>query len=106
MNINFTDLQLALVFILIAAGLVVWFRSKLASGSRSRMYRMMSRVGVYPKNLSRSSGGSALDMDSVRRRCNKCPCEDYCERWLAGEVEGDNGFCPNAKVFEGVVGSA
>lgn len=106
MNINFTDLQIAVVFILIAAGLVVWIRSKMAADSRSRMYRMMAKVGVYPKSLSRNSPDSGLDMDAVRRRCNKCPCEDVCERWLAGEIEGDHGFCPNAKVFDGVIGPA
>jgi hypothetical protein len=39
----------------------------------------------------------------VRARCRRCPVEDVCERWLAGELEGDNGFCPNANVFDGGV---
>jgi Family of unknown function (DUF6455) len=99
MNINLADWQIALLLVLITAILVVWFRSMLASRSQSRMYRMMARVGVFP----RSDKSTGLDMQAVRMRCRRCPAEDVCERWLAGEIEGDNGFCPNAGVFEGAV---
>ena len=38
-------------------------------------------------------------MKEVRDRCRHCASEDYCERWLEGEVQGENQFCPNARVF-------
>ena len=106
MNINVTELQIAIAFIFVTAVLVVWFRSKLASASRSRMYRMMARVGIYPRKSSRTGDKWGLDMNAARSRCKMCPAEDVCERWLAGEIEGDNGFCPNASVFDGIVRSA
>jgi hypothetical protein len=47
-----------------------------------------------------SSADLPTIMRDVRQRCEHCPSEDVCERWLRGEVSGDNDFCPNAKVFE------
>ena len=99
MNINLSDCQIAFLLVLITAVLVVWFRRMLASKSQSRMYRMMERVGVLPRSDKRAG----LDMQEVRARCRRCPVEDVCERCLAGESEGDNGFCPNANVFDGVI---
>jgi len=39
-------------------------------------------------------------MKDARRRCKKCKHEDLCDRWLAGEGEWPNSFCPNAKTFQ------
>jgi hypothetical protein len=103
MNINLSDWQIASIFLLVTAALIFWFRSKLAMASRSRMYRMMARVGIAPGDFAVSDGGASLDMQAVRSRCRRCPAEDVCERWLAGEIDGDNGFCPNARVFDGVI---
>ncbi len=103
MNITVSDWQIAFLLLLITAILVVRFRSMLASKSKSRMYRMMASLGVDPKRFADSQEDTGIDMKVIRSRCNMCPCEDVCERWLAGEVEGDNGFCPNANVFDGVV---
>jgi len=99
MNINVADWQIAFLLVFITAVLVFRFRSMLSSKSQSRMYRMMARVGVLPRSDKRTG----LDMQEVRARCRRCPAEDVCERWLAGEIEGDNGFCPNADVFDGVI---
>lgn len=106
MNIPLSDLGIAVFFIATAAALVLWFRRKLAVTSSSRMYRMMATVGVYPRSFSKSDDASGLDLNEVRKRCRMCPAEDVCERWLAGEIEGDNGFCPNAKIFDRVVRTA
>ncbi len=103
MNINLSDWQIAFMLVLATAVLVVRFRSMLASRSQSRMYRMMAKVGVAPGSFTRSGKGVALDMQAVRERCRRCPAEDVCERWLAGKIEGDKSFCPNAAVFDGVV---
>ena len=99
MNITVSDWQIAFLLILITAILVVSFRGWLSSKSQSRMYRMMARVRILPRSDKRAG----LDMQEVRARCRRCPAEDVCERWLAGEIEGDNGFCPNADVFDGVI---
>ncbi len=98
-----SDLGMAIIFVVVAAALVLWFRHKLASASRSRMHRMMASLGLDPDKLEHSDEGAGLDMKAARTRCRMCPSEDVCERWLAGEIEGDNGFCPNAKIFDGVV---
>ena len=99
MNITVSDWQIAFLLVLITAILVVSFRGMLSSKSQSRMYRMMAKVRVLPSSDKRAG----LDMQEVRARCRRCPAEDVCERWLAGEIEGDNGFCPNADVFDGVI---
>jgi hypothetical protein len=103
MNMTLSDMGTAILFVVIAAALIVWFRAKLVSGSLSRMRRMMTSVGLDPDKLASPDAGAGLDMQAVRTRCRMCPAEDLCERWLAGEVAGDNGFCPNAKIFGGVV---
>ena len=103
MNMTLSDMGTAILFVVIAAALIVWFHAKLVSGSLSRMRRMMTSVGLDPDNLASSDAGAGLDMQAVRTRCRMCPAEDLCERWLAGEVAGDNGFCPNAKIFGGAV---
>ncbi len=106
MNVTLSDMGTGILFVVIAAALIVWFRAKLVSGSLSRMRRMMTSVGLDPDKLASSDGEAGLDMQAVRTRCRMCPAEDLCERWLAGEVAGDNGFCPNAKIFGGVVRAA
>jgi hypothetical protein len=35
----------------------------------------------------------------ARARCSGCTSTDACDRWLAGQTRGDNGFCPNAQLF-------
>jgi len=103
MNTTFFDFGVAIVLVSVTAILVFLFRRKLKFDSTRRMYRMMAKVGVYPRRFSRSNEDADLDMQAVRTRCRMCPAEDRCERWLAGKIEGDNGFCPNAKVFDGIV---
>ena len=79
--------------------------SHMRSVSAGRMLRMMQRVGLdpiiatrtYPQTLAYPQ--TEAIMKQTRRRCRGCKCEGLCERWLAGEVEGDNSFCPNAQTF-------
>ena len=100
MNTTFFDIGVTTVFVGVTAILIFLFRRRLRFDSTRRMYRMMARVGVYPRRFSSLYEGADLDMQAVRTRCRMCPAEDRCERWLAGKIEGDNGFCPNAKVFD------
>ena len=79
-------------------------KQRFAAAER-RMVCMLDRVGLDPAIASsgepRDVWGSVIDMsmDDVRQRCRQCSTVDECERWLAGKEDGDNGFCPNARVF-------
>ena len=59
--------------------------------------RMLMRAGVDPDIAAR--GDKEAIIEDIRSRCRKCQAEDLCERWLAGKVEGENTFCPNAPIF-------
>ena len=87
----------AVLMVTLGAAITLWFRGDLAAGSARRRARMMSRSGLDYATLGHSDVQSALK--AARRRCNKCPREDLCERWLAGTVPGQNVFCPNAQTF-------
>jgi hypothetical protein len=62
------------------------------------MRMMLESVGLNPEIAM--SGEIPTIMKEVRQRCQHCATEDVCERWLKGNEEGDNAFCPNANVFE------
>lgn len=62
------------------------------------MLAMLEAVGLDPEIAT--SGEIPTIMKEVRQRCRSCATEAVCERWLQGNEEGDNDFCPNAKVFE------
>jgi hypothetical protein len=67
------------------------------------MTAMMTRVGLDPGTFD---GWRTVAIRKVmRRRCITCPREGLCERWLAGEVEGSNSFCPNAQTFRTLTGA-
>ena len=99
MNSTLSDIGIAILLVAAATALFMWFCRRLEAGSDSRLRRMMQSFGLDRDKLLTSDAGTALDMHEVRVQCRKCPAEDRCERWLAGEIEGDNGFCPNAKIF-------
>ena len=93
-----TDISIAMSMVLAAAllvGLFLWFKAR---SSERRMSGMMQRSGLSP-DMARQSGCAPV-IGQARRRCRDCQSEDVCERWLAGEVNGSNDFCPNAQVFE------
>jgi hypothetical protein len=99
MNSTLSDIGIAILLVVVATALIVWFCRTLEAASRSRLRRMMQSFGLNPDKLLTSDGGICLNMHEVRVRCRKCPAEDQCERWLAGEIDGDNDFCPNSKIF-------
>jgi hypothetical protein len=94
------EIGVALVIVSVTVFLIAWFWRYKALASERRMTQMLTRAGVAPE-LVRSGDSEAIIKD-VRSRCRSCPSEDLCDRWLAGEVEGDNGFCPNAQLFRGL----
>jgi len=99
-----TQISIAVIMVGVAAALVVWLRSSMAAASAKRMMAMIKRVGLDPGTLGSLRNVAILKI--VRRRCIRCPREALCERWLAGEVEGGNTFCPNAQTFRTLIGDS
>ena len=98
MNMTLSDMETAILFVVIAAAWIVWFRAKLVSGSLSRMRRMMTSVGLDPDNLASSYAGAGLDMQAVRTRCRMCPAEvPERSRRCCGRCVGD---CQRRRILE------
>lgn len=97
MNESLFQIALATFMVVVSGFLVVWFWRYRAAGSQRRMTRMLARAGVPPEVIGR--GDAQAIIKHVRSRCRACSSEGVCERWLAGEVEGENDFCPNAEIF-------
>jgi hypothetical protein len=87
----------AIAMVGIAVILFVAYRTFLAKNSERRMRTMLQSVGLDPALAA--SGEIPTIMKDIRKRCRGCASEDVCERWLEGHKDGDNDFCPNAKVF-------
>ena len=79
--------------VVLSVGCVLCFRDYRHRASTRRRLRMMKRIGLGVDQVAAVEG-------KLRSRCLTCHAEDVCERWLAGDVGGDNGFCPNAKKFQ------
>ena len=97
MNPTLFEIGLATFMVAVSVALIVWFSRYMAAASGKRMMQMLTRAGVEPE-VARHGDTEAI-MQDVRSRCHKCRIEDVCDRWLAGKVEGDNSFCPNAQIF-------
>lgn len=91
------NILIAIFMVAIGAVVVVWFLGYKRAASERRMIRMLSRAGVDPYVIQR--GDTRAIISDVRRRCRKCQTEALCERWLDGDAEGENSFCPNAQIF-------
>ena len=97
MNPTLFEIGAAIIMVAVSIALIVWFFRYLAAASGRRMMHMLTRAGVDPE-VAKHGDTEAIIQD-VRSRCRKCRSEDLCDRWLAGKVEGDNSFCPNAQIF-------
>jgi hypothetical protein len=67
--------------------------------SARRMMHMMALSGLDPGIATHGDPRNNATIKEVRNRCRECSSEKLCDQWLAGQVEGDNCFCPNAKTF-------
>jgi len=92
-----SDISIAIILVLFAVIVVTLFLRYKAGSSERRMMQMLQRAGLDPEIATQ--GDTEAIIREVRRRCRKCQSEDLCRRWLAGEEEGQNTFCPNAEVF-------
>ena len=97
---TFFEFGIAIVMVAVGVCIVVAFRRYHVAASATRRRRMMATVGLESGIATHADPETKAIMKDVRQRCTKCMSEAMCERWLAGEVGGDNAFCPNAKVFE------
>lgn len=98
MNMSLFQIVAAVVMVGVAFALFAAIWRYMAAGSERRMMSMLERVGLDPAIASGSDAETI--MKEIRQRCRHCATEGVCERWLAGDVVGENDFCPNAKVFE------
>lgn len=97
MNPTLFEIGLAVAMVAVSVGLIAWFSKSMVAASRRRMMYMLARAGVTPE-VARHWDTQAI-MKDAQSRCLRCRSEGLCERWLAGKVEGDHRFCPNAQVF-------
>ena len=101
MNPTLFEISVAAVMLGASVALLMWFWSDMGAASERRTMDMLASAGV---------GNIPPDhepiMQDALRRCRRCPSEGLCERWLAGSVEGDNSFCPNAQIFRKLTDTA
>ena len=88
-----TAIYIGLGMIAVSAALIVGYQRYLGAKSTHRRLRMLERIGL---DVSKTTAVEAV----LRARCERCPVDALCERWLDGEVEGGNDFCPNARTFQ------
>lgn len=100
-----TQISVAIIMVSVTIAIMFWFRSSQAAASARRMMAMMKRIGLDPETAMLGGPRTMAIRQEARRRCRSCPREDLCDRWLAGEVEGGNAFCPNAQTFRLLTGA-
>ena len=100
-----TQIGVAILMVGVAIAIFVWFQSSQAAAAAGRMMGMMTRVGLNPGAAAFGDPRSMVIRKEARRRCRGCPREDHCDRWLAGNIEGGNSFCPNAQTFDMLAGA-
>ena len=93
------DISVALLMVSVVVACLVWFHGSLAAGSTRLFLAMMKRLGLGSGTAALYDPRVKATLKKARRRCGRCPGEGLCERSLAGEVEGDNAFCVNARTF-------
>ena len=99
------QISIAVIMVGVACAGVVWLYTSQASASIGRMMAMMERAGLDPRTATLDDPRTMTIRKEMRRRCRRCPREELCDRWLAGKVEGNNSFCPNAETFQSPTGT-
>jgi len=97
MDMSSTQIIAVIVMLGLGLALVIGYRAYLLRNSERRMLSMLDNLGL-DSDIASSDEFKTI-MGEVRQRCRHCTAEDVCERWLRGDEEGDNAFCPNARVF-------
>lgn len=94
-----TEVYIAVVMVAIAAAIFVLFQRGEAAAAARRMSRMMVKAGLDTGAAVFGDRETGALLNGAGKSCRKCRSEGLCERWLAGDASGDNGFCPNAWLF-------
>ncbi len=94
-----SGITIAIIMVLIAATLLLWFERSEAAATVTRLVRMMTRIGLDTRIITQGTTRAKAIMKDARTRCGRCNCEDRCELWFEGKGEGENTFCPNARIF-------
>jgi len=100
------EINVAIVMVAVTVVLFVWFQRSQAAASAMRMMRMTMRAGLDPGFVTHGDQQTKAIMKEARRRCARCPVEDFCDRWCAGTVEGGNAFCPNTRILRDLAGTS
>jgi hypothetical protein len=103
MNPTLFQIGVAVVLVAVNVAGIMWFLRHLRASSERRLNRMLKHAGV--DNDIISQGDTEAIINDIRSRCQKCRSEALCDRWLDGDEEGENSFCPNAPVFSSLTGS-
>lgn len=98
MSSSLVQVLVAALMLVVIVALAVFLRRYIVANSERRMLGMLTSLGIDPSVTT--SGDMETIMREVRSRCRHCAIESQCERWLRGEEQGDNSFCPNHRVFE------
>ena len=101
-----TQIGVAIFMVAVTIAIMLWFQSSQAAATVRRMTGMMTRIGLDPGAAPLADPATMAIREEARRRCAGCPREDLCDRWLAGEIEGGNSFCPNAQSFRMLAGAS
>lgn len=105
MNMSLFQVVATLFIVGATITLFVARQKYMATASGRRMMSMLERVGLDPTIALSDVPDSVLEsvievaIREARQRCRACSTIDECERWLAGNEDGDNVFCLNARVF-------
>jgi len=87
----------------VTAIMLVVLRWRRTASVNRRIVRMMLTFGIDAHSARHADELLDIDMDTVRRRCRRCPEPATCRRWLNGDSVPGNAFCPNAPDFTAAV---
>ena len=99
MATGYFEISVALMMLALTVAMVIAFQGYLRIASARRLIRMVARVGLGSLAMDRRDPVSQTAVEEIWQRCRNCQLEGHCERWLNGEVGGDNTFCPNEAAF-------
>jgi hypothetical protein len=100
-NSYFTVAIYLALIVAVVLPILHWHQSTTVDG---RLQRMMVSCGIDEKSAVHAEQLLNLDMDAARSRCRNCQVTVLCDRWLDGETDVNNSFCPNAWLFTRAAG--
>lgn len=86
-----------LTVLVVAFAAAFAYRYFVRINAERRMRSMLEAVGIDPAVLDNDDIEQTVT--EMRARCEHCSEKGHCDRWLAGDEEGGNAFCPNREVF-------